>query len=505
LTIDVSAERERGPLINVISQKKSKLKRDNLDDFDFEEFASAFDRNVGWELEAKDWSVGISRRKELENQTNSLADLLEKAGIQARMDSDVVSISAVTNIATPLVSFRPVRFLPSVAARDRRPMLNALKYWMDNVVERPDYVRYIVITSGSLVPAFGDLKGRLQDMARRVSKWAHAAKRDFDIVVHFRGSEFTRKTAGERELEGYEKDTVLYHPHCNILLEPKRKLAKDGSGSWNAFLKWSHDYLDGHWKDCGRINDVREIVKYVVKPADLLAGEKPIDSEETKWLYESLFRLNLAQPLGDFKEFYSEIKEKKLKVVRVKNFGNNKGKLKLVRKSERLDHSKRVAGEDEYDSDFEPLKKKGPANVILGLTMPSWTHSPWAEPSILVRNYDPNSMSDAAQERLRDIRVEQHMARDLWDRSGAPEPVTALEIARQWASKEGKNVVPFKSKNDQSYNIYNSSLTVPNQHTEKIEIKRSEDPPDFKTTVLNLSKHQNTDKNFKENSKIAVA
>jgi len=492
-------------VFDVISHKKFKQKRDNLDEFDFEEFASAFDQNVGWQLEPQDWSVGIARRKELENQTNQIANLLEKAGIQARMDSDVVSISAVTNIATPLVSFRPVRFLPSVAARDRRPMLNALKYWMDNVVERPDYVRYIVITSGSLVPAFGDLKGRLQDMARRVSKWAHAAKRDYNIIVHFRGSEFTRKTASERGLDGYDPDTVLYHPHCNILLEPKRKLPKTGAGSWDAFLKWSHDYLDGHWQDCGRINDVREIVKYVVKPADLLAGEKPIDSDETKWLYESLFRLNLAQPLGDFKEFYSEIKEKKIKVVRVKNYGNNKGKLRLVRKSERLDHSKRVAVEDDYDSDFDLIKRKGPANVILGLTMPSWTHSPWAEPAILVRNYDPKTMSDAAQERLRDIRIEQHLARELWDKSGAPEPKIALEIARQWASKQGKNVVPFKPKSELSYNIYNSSLTVPNQNRQKDKIDRSEDPPEIEIRIFDLSKNQKDGEKFQKNLKVAVA
>jgi len=492
-------------VFDVISHKKFKQKRDNLDEFDFEEFASAFDQNVGWQLEPQDWSVGIARRKELEKQTNQLANLLEKSGINARLDSDVVSISAVTNIATPLVSFRPVRFLPSVAARDRRPMLNGLKYWMDNIVERPDYVRYIVITSGELVPAFGNLRGRLQDMARKVSKWAHAAKNDFDIIVHFRGSEFTRKTASERGLETYEPDTVLYHPHCNILLEPRRKLPKSGKGSWDAFLKWSHDYLHGHWKDCGRINDVREIVKYVVKPADLLAGEKPIDADETRWLYESLFRLNLAQPLGDFKEFYAEITEKKLKVVRVKNHGNNKGKLKLVRKSERLDHSKRVAIEDEYDSDFEPLKKKGPANVILGLTMPSWSHSPWAEPSILVRNYDPKTMSDAAQERLRDIRIEQHLARELWDRSGAPEPSVALEIAKQWASKEGKNIVPFKSKNDQSYNIYNSSLTVPTPNQIKDKIERSEDPPEIEIRIFDLLKNQKDGEKFQKNLKVAVA
>jgi len=137
--------------------------------------------------------------------------------------------------------------------------------------------------------------------------------------------------------------------------------------------------------------------------------------------------------------------------------------------------------------------------------MPSWSHSPWAEPSILVRNYDPKTMSDAAQERLRDIRIEQHLARELWDRSGAPEPSVALEIAKQWASKEGKNIVPFKSKNDQSYNIYNSSLTVPTPNQIKDKIERSEDPPEIEIRIFDLLKNQKDGEKFQKNLKVAVA
>lgn len=444
-----------------------------IDEFDFEQHSDVYDRNIGWELDIQDWSVGLARRAALEDQTNRLADLLEKAGISARLNSEVTAVSLVTNIATPLVAFRPVRFLPSVAARDRRPMLNALKYWMDQVVERPDYVRYVVVTSGDLVPAFGNLRERMQDMSRSISKWAHYAREEFDIHIHFRGSEFTRKTAGERGLEGYSPDTVLYHPHCNILLEPKRKLPKDGPKSWDAFLKWSHDYLEGHWHDNGRIKDVREIVKYVVKPADLLEGESPIKQDETKWLYESLFRLNLAQPLGEFKEFYSQISANKLKVIRVKNRANNKGKLRLVKKSTRLDHS--IPREK---SDTEAFRE--PTNIMLGITMPNWSHTPWAEPAMLVRNYDPETLVTASEERLKDLRFEQAYARMVWDKAGAPTPSVALELAQQWASKDGKNVAVFKPK-AKNYKVHNSSLTVREDsisNVSKIEKYAQSDPPD---------------------------
>lgn len=432
----------------------------DADDFDFscESHRFVYDQNMGWELDLDEWSVGFARRKALEYQTNKLADLLEESGVEARMKSDVVAISAVTDVVTPLVTFRPIRFLPSVAARDRRPMLNALKYWMANVVLNPEYIRYVVITSGSLVPAYGDLRGRLKELSRKVSRWASLARKEYSIIVHFRGSEFTRKTAAERGIDGYEPDTVLYHPHCNILLEPLEKLPAKGKGSWDEFLKWSHEFLDGHWEDCGRIKDVREIVKYVVKPADLLEGERPIDSDETRWLYESLSRLNLAQPMGEFKKFYSELAEKRVKAVLVKNQNNDHGTLKLVRKSERLNHS------DKAPKDNSPGSE--PTNILLGVTLPSWTHSPWAEPSILVKNYDPKTISEASIERLRDIRIEQYIAREKWDKSGAPDPAIALVVAKLWASRDGKKVEPLKKKKDPYYSIYNSSLTVPNEERE---------------------------------------
>jgi len=447
----------------------------SLDSFDFEKHSDVARGNVGWALKPWDWATSKKRRAELDEQTEALANLLEEAGIKARGESDVVSISAVTGIVTPLVPYRPVRFLPAVANRDRRPMLNALRYWLDNEADHPEYMRYAVITAGEPIPAFGDLRGALQSMARKISKWAHEAREMYDIQVHFRGSEFTRKTAAERGMPEYPADTILYHPHANVLLEPKRKLPKEGPRSWGAFLEWSHDYLDAHWEDCGRVEDVREIVKYVVKPSDLLHGEKPIDAAETKWLYESLFRLNLAQPMGDFKAFYAELADKGVKVVRVKNKNSEGGKLRLVKKATRFDHSEKKIVEEEDD---EVLPHGKAANIILGVTLPTWSHTPWAEPSILVQNYNPRVVSKRASERLLEIEYERYHARECWDAAGAPEPSVALQIAQQWSSKDGFNVSPFRRAAGGSYSIYTSSLTVRSEGEEKVAAGSSSPPTD---------------------------
>jgi hypothetical protein len=428
----------------------------------------ATDANIGWGIEPEDWARAKKRRAELEDQTAQLADLLEEAGVETRLrDENVVSISAITGIVTPIATWRPIRFLPAVAARDRRPMLNGLRYWCDHVAGYPQYLRYAVVTSGDLIPAHGDLRPALQGLARRVSKWAKAARETYGVVVHFRGTEYTRKTAAERGLDDrFPADLPLYHPHGNILYEPTRKLADEGPGSWAEFLSWTREELGAHWKDNGRVADVREIVKYVVKPADLLDGEKPIDPAEAKWLHESMFRLNLAQPLGEFRTWWRDVAEAKLKVVRIRQ--GSGGALRLVRKAGRFDHS---GGRE----DAEPGPK--PANLFIGMTMPQWQHTPWAEPMLIVQNYQPNACGTAAIERLREISFERMVARDVWDRSGAPAPSVALQMAKTWLSSDGHNVAPLRPARAAPYRVHTCSLTVPLGKDAEGSLHPPPDPP----------------------------
>lgn len=417
----------------------------------------AGNRNIGWELEARQWLAAKQRRAELEEQTERIADLLEAAGVQARLHTDVVAISAVTGLVTDLNAWRPIRFLPAVAARDRRPILNALRYWIDNEAERPDYIRYAVVTSGDLVPAFGGLRAALQDLARRVSKWAKKAREEYDVEVHFRGSEFTRKTAAERGLaDRHPADLVLYHVHANVLFEPLRKLPAEGPGSWSEFLSWTRQELGAHWNDCGRVEDPREIVKYVVKPGELLEGEQPLQPKEAKWLHESLYRLNLAQPLGDFRMFYRSMRTNRLKAVRVRSERGTGGTIDLVQKGKKLDHSKREEREKESGGGC-------PKNLFIGVTMPMWQHTPWAEPMLLVQNYDPRPVGRAALERLQEIDFERMDARARWDKAGAPAPAVALSVASAWAQKGGLNVAPFRAARPAPYRVHTSRLTVPTQ------------------------------------------
>jgi hypothetical protein len=172
-------------------------------------------------------------------------------GTPARLDTDITAIGAVTGKVEALPAYRAIRFLPAVAARDRRPVLHGMKYFIQHH-QHARFFRYSVITASEPVPFAGELRKSIQGLSRRVSKWsAKARKRDVEIL--FRGIEFTRATAAERDAETAERvrrefvgpvdapltrrfgaDTVLYHVHANVLTWPKRAMK---AADWSDFLR----------------------------------------------------------------------------------------------------------------------------------------------------------------------------------------------------------------------------------------------------------------------------
>lgn len=362
--------------------------------------------NTGWEIDPVAWAKRAAASRLLTEQTERIASALARAGVDVIRDGDVTLISAVTGIVESLPVYRAVRFLPTIAARDRRPMVNALKLFMSGTNHTTAYIgkymRYAVFTAPQPVPAFGTLRQEIQALSRRISKWAHRVKK-FGVKVVFRGIEFTRKTAEERGMtDRYSPDTILYHVHANVIYWPTRNM----KGEWEKFLQETHEFIGSEWKDNGRVESVEEIVKYCSKPADTLAAS----DDELAWLYRQTQRLKICQPLGPFADWLRDLNKRKEKVVRV-HVGHGDGKLMRVRKlSRKVDDGEPTDTEDGSGEDGalpadpreKPERKKRnepgdgspPANIVLGLSLPQWRHSPWAEPMIMVQHYDPARLSD---------------------------------------------------------------------------------------------------------------
>lgn len=416
--------------------------------------ADVLKANTGWYIDPVKWARRATASRLLAEQSETIADALERMGERARLDSNITAIGAVTGIAEALPAYRAIRFLPAVAARDRRPVLNGMKYFIQHH-PHARFFRYAVITASEPVPFGGALRKEIQRLSRRISKWATEA-RDRDVEILFRGIEFTRATAADRDAEAARRqdaffigpadaplsrrfgaETVLYHVHANVLTWPQRAMKAE---DWSGFLRMTWRSVKGHWQDNGRVEKVEELVKYCLKPADI----KEAPDHEILWLYQQTERLKLIQPLGPFADFMAKLEEAGEKVVRVRS--GDDGRLQRVRKSSRLNHHSKDGEEGSQegdatqsapsvlDSDDPGIASDGgsrrkPNNLVLGVSLPQWRHSPWAEPLILVQRYDPQATSLADRARLEEIATEKGLARVDWDSSGAPDPAVALDIA----------------------------------------------------------------------------
>lgn len=230
------------------------------------------------------------------------------------------------------------------------------------------------MTSGQRVPLWGDLRGRIQRLHRRISRFAHEARKQFSIEVVYRGTEFT-------------VDEVLsFHVHANVLFAPRSALP---ARRWEEFLRWTRRFFGAHFQD-SRLEKPREAIKYSFKPAELEWLEGPA----LAWVYHETRGLKLAQPLGDFAEFWRELDRRGLKVLLVD--GPEGVRVRPVAKQGRPSSTReRRAGLRRDES--------APENEILCQMAPQSRFSPYAEPVLLVRNYTTNPKTWEGLVRLEEI------------------------------------------------------------------------------------------------------
>jgi hypothetical protein len=417
------------------------------------------------------WKAGQERRTVLADQTRDLAARLERIGIGAMVQTDHVAISAVTGAVDDVEAFRAVKFLPLIAQRDRRPMLNALRYYQANH-EDGEWLRLAVVTAGVVIPAFGPMKATARQLKKNISRWASDADSTYGVHVVFRGVEFTRKRGDEaltgklgeeipslheRDPERFDAETYYYHVHANVLYRPRAGIDK---AMWRHFLKWSRMRLGNvAWKDCGKLRKPEEACKYPFKPTEL--GD--LSDDELRWLYHSTFRQNDMQPMGRLKDFRAFLENhvatdddgkpvldkdgqpirERLKVTTVRRKAG--ARLEIVKKRK---PDPRPEPDADHRHDLRPKKRE---NLVLTVTAPQARTTPWAEPVIMVAGYtaEPTTMSGcdglATIERVRDE------ARKAWDANGAPEPEIAQATAEAWraakTAAEAEKVVALAEQN----------------------------------------------------------
>lgn len=409
--------------------------------------------NTGRAMSPDAWQERRSKDQVLKDQTEALADALERTGIPARGDNNVVAVGLVTGAVESLNTYRSICFLPSVAQRDRRPMLNELRLFRHKH-KAHQYMRFAVVTNGQTVPiggmppmdigtlpktdAYFELRHRIQDLNRMCSRFADWARNEWDIDVLFRGTEFTIK---KRDADGM----MSAHPHANLLYTPRRRLKKR---EWDTFLAQAAEQFEGYWwKDCGVLEDPNEAIKYAFKPAELTR----LDDAGVRWLYEQTFRLKMTQPMGEFQQWrnntlweHTELEDgstrsRKGRKVITLEYADGSRQLDIVTVRKRPSH-----GSGKRDD--EPRDGPPPENVLMSITTPQRRFSPYAEPCALVMNYTEAPSSEWGHAALYEIEESAKVARPIWDMNGAPAPEVALAVGRgQAAARDGEagRVAPF--------------------------------------------------------------
>lgn len=189
----------------------------------------------------------------------------------------------------------------------------------------------------------------------------------------------------------------------------------------------------------------------MIKPEDL----ETTTDDELVWLYESTFKKRISTPMNSFKLFMRQLKKDGMKIA----FKELEKKLGKVTKARRLGHKK-------TDKEEKSASGGEAKNIILGITLPQRKHTPWSEPMILVRNYDPNALGKAADAFRMELKAIQMEATLFWQANGAPDPQTALKVAA--AARAGaKNVAALKAqdkgRSPKNSIVHNTRVIVQNQ------------------------------------------
>jgi hypothetical protein len=362
------------------------------DTFDFEDIASA-----GTGLTAPDGQSEYEiARALLIRQSVEMEDRLARVGVDLRpkpSNQNVVSIGNVTMTRQGAErSFRKCRFLPIVAKADRAQWIREFEYFLRHD-PKGRYARYGVITCGQREEfGRGFVKSAKRSVARtesNIRKWINESRDDYGIDVILKTFELA-------------PDEVSAHNHFNVTYIPRRKLRK---GEFSRWLSFSRRRLGSHWRDCGRIRDIREVIKYSCKitgPDSLEA----LDDAAFKNVFELLHGKTTIHAHGSFKAFRKRLETEKKKVVWMRR-ANAPAYLVVMKKQTKP----RTPGPKPEDEKKE--------NLILGRQLPRALGTGLLEPVTIVQNYCENPTTAEGKRRLKVLRGQIAQAREWAARNGA--------------------------------------------------------------------------------------
>lgn len=334
--------------------------------------------DTGREGSAEKWAERQGRNALLRRQSQDIAEKLRLVGVDlfAPQDPDADTVTLVGDLSGETESslgneFKHSLFLPAVAAQDRARQTNSLEIYLQNH-RRGRFARYLVVTSGTRVSWLDPhLSAKISAFQKKIGTFARAAREQFNVEVVVRSTEMTlRDLPGMPGFDGV-------HLHANIVYIPPKLVGH----RWQAWLNFVRSYFETHVRDCGRIKNLQEIVKYVTKPTVSpserekipgLVGMCQLSGERLAWLHSATRRAHIFQPYQHFRGFRRGLALGKLKIYRA-----GTGELVLVKKPK---------VEKRQDREEKGCRE----NIIITRTLPQPRFSAIYEPVSIVMNYTRN-------------------------------------------------------------------------------------------------------------------
>lgn len=222
----------------------------------------------------------------------------------------VYSYYLFSKVRTQAPKFRNSCFLPYMASQTRGKMLKALESYLEN----NPFARMWTFTSGQRV-GLSEIRKRTQKLHRRLSKLNKFLRDELGIEMVFRATEFGTPETGKKtdgQFERSESGEVKFHvhSHCLVRIIDDKPMSKQ---RWQACLERVWEFWGHHWDDGKSVKDVRELCKYVSKPAAILG----LEDWELLTLYRETNSLHLIQPMGELREQIRSRKDRKMRLEKV--------------------------------------------------------------------------------------------------------------------------------------------------------------------------------------------
>lgn len=277
--------------------------------------------------------------------------------------------------------------VPSHAAVVRSKWLRENEYYLRKHPNGKN-ARYGVVTCGPRIyfnpenpEAFDEeCREQLKRARTNMRRWRNESKADYGI-------EFV-VTVLEAAVDGNS-----VHLHFNVIYIPPNLKG----GRWQKWLRWSSSRLGAWWKDCGRIKELKEVIKYATK----LLGQDSLESlndSQFGQLFNLLDGLTTILAHDKFADWRKWLEEEGKKIIRLPT----DGRLVVFDKRKRdRDERELTPGNDQTDR---------VENRILTRQVPRPFGSEVIEPVTIVQHFTENPTTEAGRQGLAVIRAQMAQA-----------------------------------------------------------------------------------------------